>query len=129
MVTDASPAAADSEVIASSLDGPERFAAGFDRYAGILYRYVSFRLGPELAEDLALPARLRLPAYAVKGNQDGSINIKIYDLREPEQLEQDLAGRGVTADITYLPLGKRCGNTRAPVLEGDDLGVAGAGRR
>ncbi|WP_206068533.1 hypothetical protein [Nonomuraea composti] len=59
-------------------------------------------------------------------NQDGSINIEIYDLREPAQLEQDLAGRGVTAaDFTYLPLGKRCGNTRAPALEGDDVGAAG----
>ncbi|MEV4113404.1 RNA polymerase sigma factor [Nonomuraea sp. NPDC049695] len=52
MVTDTSPAVADSEVIASSLDDPERFAAVFDRYAGTLYRYVSFRLGPERAEDL-----------------------------------------------------------------------------
>lgn len=52
MVTDTSPAVVDSEIIAGSLDDPERFAALFDRYAGTLYRYISFRLGPELAEDL-----------------------------------------------------------------------------
>ncbi|NUR84958.1 MAG: RNA polymerase sigma factor, partial [Nonomuraea sp.] len=42
----------DAEIIASSIDDPERFAAIFDRHSGPLYRYISFRLGPELAEDL-----------------------------------------------------------------------------
>ncbi|MFB4293321.1 RNA polymerase sigma factor [Nonomuraea sp. ATR24] len=52
MVTDTSPTVVDSEIIAGSLDDPEKFAALFDRHAATLYRYISFRLGPELAEDL-----------------------------------------------------------------------------
>ncbi|WP_248961697.1 RNA polymerase sigma factor [Sphaerisporangium perillae] len=42
----------DAELIAESRGRPEAFAALFDRYAGMLYRYVSRRLGPEVAEDL-----------------------------------------------------------------------------
>jgi RNA polymerase sigma factor (sigma-70 family) len=43
---------ADSELIAESRARPEAFAALFDRYSAMLYRYVSRRLGPEVAEDL-----------------------------------------------------------------------------
>ncbi|MFC4592471.1 RNA polymerase sigma factor [Sphaerisporangium corydalis] len=42
----------DSELIAESRTRPDAFAALFDRYSGMLYRYVSRRLGPEVAEDL-----------------------------------------------------------------------------
>ncbi|MFV2178173.1 LCP family protein [Actinomadura sp. LOL_016] len=42
----------DAELIESSLTDPESFAALFDRYAAMLYRYVSRRLGPEAAEDV-----------------------------------------------------------------------------
>ncbi|MFI6321361.1 RNA polymerase sigma factor [Nonomuraea sp. NPDC050556] len=42
----------DSDLIAESLADPEAFAALFDRYSGMIYRYVSKRLGPEPAEDL-----------------------------------------------------------------------------
>lgn len=52
MVTDTSPLVVDAEIITRSLDDPEQFSALFDRYAATLYRYVSFRLGRELAEDL-----------------------------------------------------------------------------
>ncbi|RAY14955.1 RNA polymerase subunit sigma-70 [Actinomadura craniellae] len=44
--------AGDSTLIRESLERPEAFAGLFDRYAGVLYRYVSRRLGPEVAEDL-----------------------------------------------------------------------------
>ncbi|WP_283135371.1 hypothetical protein [Rhizohabitans arisaemae] len=63
------------------------------------------------------------PAYALTKNQDGSINLKVYDFRDPEHLEKELADWGVPADITYLPLGKSCGNNRAPFLKGDDFGA------
>ncbi|GGT33877.1 DNA-directed RNA polymerase sigma-70 factor [Nonomuraea spiralis] len=43
MVTDTSPLVVDSEIITSSLDDPEQFAALFDRYAATLYRYISYR--------------------------------------------------------------------------------------
>ncbi|MFD0902216.1 RNA polymerase sigma factor [Actinomadura sediminis] len=42
----------DSELIESSLTEPESFAALFDRYSAMLYRYVSRRLGPQAAEDV-----------------------------------------------------------------------------
>ncbi|MEV0630135.1 hypothetical protein ACI2LC_40775 [Nonomuraea wenchangensis] len=63
------------------------------------------------------------PAYALTKNQDGSINLKVYDFRDPEQVEQELGEWGVEADITYLPLGKRCGNVRAPFVKGDEAGA------
>ncbi len=42
----------DSDLIAESRARPEAFAVLFDRYAPMLYRYASRRLGPEVAEDL-----------------------------------------------------------------------------
>ncbi|MDP9847714.1 hypothetical protein [Streptosporangium lutulentum] len=59
------------------------------------------------------------PAYALTKNPDGSINLRINEFRDPDQIEEDMAHLGVPADITYLPLGKRCGNTRAPFVAGD----------
>ncbi|MEW9531365.1 hypothetical protein [Microbispora sp. NPDC049125] len=58
-------------------------------------------------------------AYALTRNADGSINLRITEFRDPEQVERDLAGMGVRADITYLPLGKRCADGRAPFVAGD----------
>ncbi|MFD0692046.1 RNA polymerase sigma factor [Actinomadura fibrosa] len=43
---------ADADLIERSLVDPEAFAVLFDRYAAMLYRYVSRRLGPEGAEDI-----------------------------------------------------------------------------
>jgi RNA polymerase sigma-70 factor (ECF subfamily) len=42
----------DASLIEGSLADPEAFAALFDRYSAMLYRYVSRRLGPEAAEDV-----------------------------------------------------------------------------
>ncbi|TDB83025.1 RNA polymerase sigma factor [Actinomadura sp. KC216] len=42
----------DADLIESSLLDPEAFAALFDRYSAMLFRYVSRRLGPEAAEDV-----------------------------------------------------------------------------
>ncbi|MVZ98807.1 sigma-70 family RNA polymerase sigma factor [Actinomadura sp. LD22] len=42
----------DADLIGRSLDEPEAFAALFDRYSAMLYRYVSRRLGPDGAEDV-----------------------------------------------------------------------------
>jgi RNA polymerase sigma factor (sigma-70 family) len=44
--------ACDAELIERSHGDPEAFAALFDRYSAMLYRYVSRRLGPETAEDV-----------------------------------------------------------------------------
>lgn len=66
-----------------------------------------------------LVAGQQSPAYALTKNPDGSINLKINEFRDPDQVERDLAEMGVPADITYLPLGKRCADGRAPFLAGD----------
>ncbi|QXJ21888.1 RNA polymerase sigma factor [Actinomadura graeca] len=42
----------DADLVRRSLDDPEEFAALFDRYSAMIYRYVSRRLGPGPAEDL-----------------------------------------------------------------------------
>ncbi|MCD0453020.1 RNA polymerase sigma factor [Actinocorallia sp. API 0066] len=42
----------DADIITDSLPRPESFAILFDRYAGSLYRHVSRRLGPVVAEDI-----------------------------------------------------------------------------
>jgi RNA polymerase sigma-70 factor (ECF subfamily) len=44
--------ACDADLIGRSFDDPEAFAALFDRYSAMLYRYVSRRLGAEAAEDV-----------------------------------------------------------------------------
>ncbi|WP_093168669.1 RNA polymerase sigma factor [Sinosporangium album] len=42
----------DSDLVQESLTRPEAFAELFDQYAGMLYRYVSKRIGPDTAEDI-----------------------------------------------------------------------------
>ena len=48
----------DHEVIALSLDEPERFAVLYERYSTVLYRYAYRRLGEESAEDVVASAFL-----------------------------------------------------------------------
>jgi len=52
MITQPAIQGADADLISASWTEPEAFAELFDRYSGMLYRYVSKRLGPEPAEDL-----------------------------------------------------------------------------
>ncbi|GII33647.1 RNA polymerase sigma factor [Planotetraspora mira] len=58
----------DSDLIADSRTEPEAFAVLFDRYAGMLYRYVSRRMGPEIAEDLV--GETFLVAFAGRSGYD-----------------------------------------------------------
>ncbi|WP_344972269.1 RNA polymerase sigma factor [Streptosporangium fragile] len=58
----------DCDLIARSRTHPEAFAALFDRYSGMLYRYVSRRLGPEVAEDLV--GETFLTAFARRKHYD-----------------------------------------------------------
>ncbi|WP_285707628.1 RNA polymerase sigma factor [Microtetraspora sp. NBRC 16547] len=60
----------DSDVIGESRTDPEAFAALFDRYSSMLYRYVSRRLGPEVAEDLV--GETFLIAFARRDRYDGA---------------------------------------------------------
>ncbi|GAA1298178.1 DNA-directed RNA polymerase sigma-70 factor [Planotetraspora silvatica] len=58
----------DSDLIADSRTEPEAFAVLFDRYSGMLYRYVSRRMGPEIAEDLV--GETFLVAFAGRSGYD-----------------------------------------------------------
>ncbi len=48
------------------------------------------------------------PAYAVTGRSSGEVTVRVMRLEGAGQLERALEERGVPADITYLPTGKRC---------------------
>lgn len=52
MITQPATRGGDADLVSASWTQPEAFAELFDRYSGMLYRYVSKRLGPEPAEDL-----------------------------------------------------------------------------
>jgi RNA polymerase sigma factor (sigma-70 family) len=42
----------DAEVVAASIDDPPAFAALFDRHAGLLFRFLVRRVGPDVGDDL-----------------------------------------------------------------------------
>ncbi|WP_043633085.1 hypothetical protein [Nonomuraea candida] len=118
------------EAAAAPRDRSWRGLLSFDRHARRPFLSgrrlaVGAVVAAAVAAGVAVPSLLgsAQPAYALAKNQDGSINLKIYEFRDPERIEKELAAWGVTADITYLPLGKRCGNDRAPALAGDDFGA------
>ncbi|GIH93524.1 hypothetical protein Psi01_41540 [Planobispora siamensis] len=52
------------------------------------------------------------PAFAVEERADGSVEVRIDEFREPEELEAALAGKGVTAVVDYLPQGQTCREPR-----------------
>ncbi|MBO9532114.1 MAG: hypothetical protein J7513_03960 [Solirubrobacteraceae bacterium] len=52
------------------------------------------------------------PAYAVEGNDDGTVTIEIKDLADASGLEEDLADAGVKAVVDYLSPGKVCKDGR-----------------
>jgi RNA polymerase sigma factor (sigma-70 family) len=68
MITEPATRSSDAQLVRASLTDPEAFAALFDRYSGMLYRYVSKRLGPEPAEDLV--GDTFLAAFARRGSYD-----------------------------------------------------------
>lgn len=47
-------------------------------------------------------------AYAVETAPGGGVRIKIYNLGEPEGVEQALAEAGIASQVTYLPAGMTC---------------------
>jgi hypothetical protein len=72
----------------------------------------------------------QLPAaYAVATHDDGTIDITVNRLEDPDGLERELATRGVTAVVDFSPPGKQCAEadrydrTRNPLLE-TSVGVA-----
>ncbi|MFC4534285.1 hypothetical protein [Sphaerisporangium dianthi] len=67
------------------------------------------------------------PAYALTKNADGSLTLTIHEFSDPEAIENDLASRGVKADVTYMPLGKRCDRSSRRSLVGGQAGTATKG--
>ncbi|BCJ26096.1 RNA polymerase sigma factor [Actinocatenispora sera] len=61
-------AADEAELVAELRDDPARFAAVYDRYFRVIYRYIAGRLGPQHADDLA--AETFLVAYAKRDRFD-----------------------------------------------------------
>jgi hypothetical protein len=53
------------------------------------------------------------PAYAVSTQPDGTVEVKIYRLKDGEKLEKDLKAAGVPAEVNFLPQGKTCRRTPA----------------
>ncbi len=47
-------------------------------------------------------------AHAVTSNPDGTLTITVDRLEDPEGLERELAAHGITADISFAPVGKMC---------------------
>lgn len=48
------------------------------------------------------------PAFAVSGGTNGKVRVHVMRLEGAPALERALAERGIKADITYLPMGKKC---------------------
>ncbi|GGK81171.1 hypothetical protein Sme01_44300 [Sphaerisporangium melleum] len=48
------------------------------------------------------------PAYAVTKNPDGTVTVKVSELRDPEGLQSKLIERGVPASVTFVPSGSQC---------------------
>ncbi|WP_157248795.1 RNA polymerase sigma factor [Nonomuraea typhae] len=70
MITQPATRTADAALVSASWSDPEAFAELFDRYSGMLYRYVVKRLGPEPAEDLV--GETFLVAFSRRGSYDTS---------------------------------------------------------
>ncbi|GAA2766491.1 RNA polymerase sigma factor [Streptomyces paradoxus] len=61
-------AGGDAELIAASLEEPERFAALFDRHAPAIHQYVTRRLGRDAADDVT--AETFLTAFRIRARFD-----------------------------------------------------------
>lgn len=65
-----------------------------------------------LALVLLVPLLRPTPAYAVTGRNTGEVHVRVNRLEGATGLEQALRQRGIPADITYLPAGKKCASGR-----------------
>ncbi|GIL26086.1 RNA polymerase sigma factor [Actinocatenispora comari] len=68
MTASTADTSSDAELAAGLRDDPAQFAAVYDRYFPVIYRYVAGRLGPQHADDVA--AETFLVAYAKRDRFD-----------------------------------------------------------
>jgi hypothetical protein len=47
-------------------------------------------------------------AFDVRANDDGTVTVTIYRFDDADGLEAQLEGYGVSADVTYTPIGEHC---------------------
>ncbi|MFD1543957.1 hypothetical protein [Nonomuraea guangzhouensis] len=52
------------------------------------------------------------PAFAVTKSADGSVEVRINEFRDPDELAAKLAAAGVTTVVDYLPAGQTCKQPR-----------------
>ncbi|MGN9812100.1 hypothetical protein ACTMSW_22430 [Micromonospora sp. BQ11] len=83
---------------------------------------------PAFFEDQGGSAGSRLPAtknaaWAVATRADGSVEVKLRELKDPEGLERRLAKAGVRAYVTFVPPGKFCGYRNADHLAVDKRAI------
>ncbi|MBT2226324.1 hypothetical protein [Nonomuraea sp. NEAU-A123] len=74
------------------------------------------------------------PAFAVTKSADGSVEVRINEFRDPDELAVKLAAAGVTAVVDYLPADQTCKQPRGEhgagygrVENGVDVGRNGTG--
>ncbi|NBE98852.1 hypothetical protein FE391_34945 [Nonomuraea sp. KC401] len=66
-------------------------------------------LGLALAAAVSVPLLFGgTPAYAVEKRPDGLIDITLNEVKNPEQLQEDLRAAGAEVVVNYIPMGKKC---------------------
>ena len=115
----------DEDALAASLAEPARFAVLFERYVDAIYRYLSFRVGADLAEDLTAETfarafagrrRYQVERGSVKGWLYGIATNLVRENRRDEQRQ-----------IRALALGEQVGCTTDSATElAERLRLAGA---
>ncbi|MET7278611.1 hypothetical protein ABZS29_10315 [Kribbella sp. NPDC005582] len=55
------------------------------------------------------------PAYAVTQEPNGMVRVVVYRRDDAEGLEKKIRATGVTAEVTFVPAGKKCRRTPAAV--------------
>ncbi|GII77846.1 hypothetical protein Sru01_28280 [Sphaerisporangium rufum] len=106
-----------ADIAARAGQAPVQVAAGRRIHRRVLAGAGVLGVAAAAAVIVPLTVTSPAPAYAVTKQPDGTVFLKIKELRDPEGAERELAAAGVRADITYLPLGRACQEpryTRAP---------------
>ena len=61
-----------------------------------------------VAAVVGLPLLRGTPAYAVSSTRDGTVTVRINELRDADGLERQLERHGVPAEVDYTPAGTVC---------------------
>jgi hypothetical protein len=81
-----------------------------------------------VAAVVGLPLLRDTPAYAVSSARDGTVTVRINELRDADGLERQLERHGIPAEVDYTPAGTVCREGRytpSPTLFRMELGQDG----